>query len=109
MKIYGHPLSPPSLFLYGLADYLGLTYEIQTLDLVAGEHRNEEFGRLNPNQFVPTLVDGDFTLYESLAIARYFAAIAKKEQTVYPNNDAKARALIDQALGTFNDFRYSEL
>ncbi|MEM0945008.1 MAG: glutathione S-transferase N-terminal domain-containing protein, partial [Pseudomonadota bacterium] len=34
----------------------------------------EEYGALNPNRRVPTLQDGDLTLWESQAILRYLAA-----------------------------------
>lgn len=34
----------------------------------------EEYGRLNPNRKIPTLVDGDVVVWESNAVVRYLAA-----------------------------------
>jgi glutathione S-transferase len=46
------------------------------VDLAAGAHREPAFLASNPNGQVPVLVDGDFTLWESNAIAQYLAARA---------------------------------
>jgi maleylacetoacetate isomerase len=42
------------------------------MNLVQGEHFSEEFTKLNPLRFVPTLVDGDMIVSDSLAIVLYF-------------------------------------
>ena len=49
----------------------GLTYEKIVLDRSAGDLETEEFKALNPYGKVPVLIDGDVTLYESLAILDY--------------------------------------
>ena len=51
-----------------------------------------EYLSLNPNRLVPTLVDGDFSLYESNAILRYLAA--KYAPALWPL-DAQTRARAD--------------
>ncbi len=53
---------------------------------------------------VPVLVDGDFTLFESVAIARYILDNKAPDNTIYPK-DVKVRAKIDEAIGHINDFR----
>lgn len=65
------------------------------------EERGGRFGGLddpaylamNPNGFVPTLRDGDLTLWESGAIVRYLCA--RYGDDLYPT-DPKARAISDQ-------------
>lgn len=43
-------------------------------DLVAAfDPRSREFGELNPNRKVPVLVDGDFVVWESMAVNLYLA------------------------------------
>jgi glutathione S-transferase len=49
----------------------GLKYESKLLEFSKGDHKNPAYLRLNPRGKVPTLKDGDFVLYESLAIMAY--------------------------------------
>jgi len=48
-----------------------IRYESVVLDLRKGAHRGAEYARLNPQQAVPTLVDGKKTLVQSMAIIEY--------------------------------------
>ena len=48
-----------------------LPYERRLLSFSAGDTRKPEFAKLNPRHRVPTIVDGDFVLYESNAIVEY--------------------------------------
>lgn len=53
------------------AEMLRLPYESKLLEFSKGQNRTPEFLALNPRGKVPVLRDGDFTLYESLAILEY--------------------------------------
>lgn len=48
-----------------------LPYESKLLEFSKGQHKAAEYLELNPRGRVPTLKDGDFVLYESLAIMVY--------------------------------------
>jgi glutathione S-transferase len=48
-----------------------LSYESKLLQFSEGQHKTAEYLKLNPRGKVPTLKDGDFALYESLAIMVY--------------------------------------
>jgi glutathione S-transferase len=50
---------------------LGVDFEPINVNLVAGEHRQPEFLKINPAGKVPVLVDGDLVLTESVAIVVY--------------------------------------
>ena len=49
----------------------GLPYESKLLEFSKGEHKTPAYLRLNPRGKVPTLKDGDFVIYESIAIMAY--------------------------------------
>ena len=49
----------------------GLSYESKLLEFSKGDHKAPAYLKLNPRGKVPTLKDGDFVLYESLAIMSY--------------------------------------
>jgi glutathione S-transferase len=92
MKIYGPIQSRANRCLWALEE-ASLDYEHISLDMAAGESQSEQYLALNPSGKVPTLVDGDFVLTESMAINRYVAG--KVPGPLLPS-DARARGKIDQ-------------
>jgi glutathione S-transferase len=73
MKIYDFPLSPNCRKVRAVVYELGLKPEFVPVHLFKGEQRDAAILALNPNGRVPILVDGDFVLWESNAIAAYLA------------------------------------
>jgi len=69
--------------------HLGLDVEVIEQNLPAGDLKKPAYAAINPNQKVPTLVDGDLHLWESRAIMQYLAS--QKPNTLWPD-DAKKRA-----------------
>jgi glutathione S-transferase len=49
----------------------GLAYESKLLEFSKDEHKTPSYLKLNPRGKVPTLKDGDFVIYESVAIMAY--------------------------------------
>jgi glutathione S-transferase len=71
-----------------------LSYERKILSFSAGDTTKPEFVALNPRHRVPTLVDGDFVLYESNAIVEYVdEAYPGRGAPLFPG-DARQRATI---------------
>ena len=73
MKLYDREQSGNCHKVRLLLSMLGLEYEKVVVDLGAGENRKPEFLRLNPRGQVPTLTDGDVTVWDSQAILVYLA------------------------------------
>ena len=48
-----------------------LAYESKLMEFSKGEHKTPAYLQLNPRGKVPTLKDGDFVVYESIAIMAY--------------------------------------
>lgn len=72
IKIYGSPRSSAGRCFWMLEE-LGLPYETIHLDMKNKEHKSEWYLKINPNGKVPALVDGDFVIWESMAINNYLA------------------------------------
>ena len=49
----------------------GIEYESRHLNLRAGDQKNPDYLKLNPNGYVPTLVHDDFVVCESTVICEY--------------------------------------
>ena len=73
MKLYAFPPSPRARKVMAVAAHLNIPYEFQMVDLTKGDQKKPEYLKLNPNGRMPTLVDGDFVLWESDAILQYLA------------------------------------
>lgn len=70
--LYGSPKSSSGR-VYWLLEELGLPYEAVKLNMREKEHKNENYLKLNPNGKVPCLKDGEFVIWESIAINHYLA------------------------------------
>jgi glutathione S-transferase len=72
MKLYFAPRTRSTRARWMLEE-LGVPYEIVTVDLEAKENREPGYLRVHPLGQVPALVDGDVTVFESIAICMYLA------------------------------------
>lgn len=72
IKIYGPQRSSAWRCMWALEE-VGQEYEHVNVNIREREHKSAEYLKLNPNGKVPTLVDGDFVLWESFAINTYLA------------------------------------
>ncbi|MGC1343432.1 MAG: glutathione S-transferase family protein [Candidatus Binataceae bacterium] len=77
-----------------------LTYDLVTVDLASGEHRKQEFLRLNPFGRVPVLVDDDTTIYDSTIINEYL----EDEYPEPPVLPAVGSSAMRSRARTFEDF-----
>lgn len=70
-----------------VARYLDSPVEFMRVDLAKGQHKSPDYLAINPNGKVPTLVDGDTTLWESNAIMCHLARAAKSD--LWPTDPVK--------------------
>jgi glutathione S-transferase len=71
IKLYGIPASRAFRSLWALEE-IGVEYERVPVHYV-GDAKKPEYLKINPNARIPALVDGDLTLFESMAINLYLA------------------------------------
>lgn len=78
---------------FGL-EYKQVPYELKSLSFTAGDLKTPEYLRINPRGKVPTIVDGEFSLYESPTILEYLEEkYPKSGKPLFPG-DVRQRALV---------------
>jgi glutathione S-transferase len=91
LRIYGIARTRAFRVLW-VAKELGLDFEHLPIEIGDDGAKSSEFLAINPNGRLPVIVDGDFVLFESLAITLY---LAKKHSSgqLYPGTlEGEARA-----------------
>lgn len=94
IKIYGSAQGSAARCIWMLEE-LAVPYEQQSLNFKEKEHKAEWYLKLNPNGKVPTLIDGEFVLWESCAINNY---LAEKYRPEMLGTTIEERALVSQWL-----------
>ena len=74
---------------------LKIKFNLKPLNLMNKEQLTPEYLKLNPQHTVPTLVDNNFSIWESRAIVVYLIEKYGKNDSLYPK-DPKIRAVINQ-------------
>ncbi|KAF5893830.1 glutathione S-transferase theta-3-like [Clarias magur] len=97
LEIYLDLLSQPCRSVYIFAKKNNIPFEYKKLSLFAGEHYNEEFGKINIMRKVPAIRDGNFCLSESVAIMQYLAEKYGTPDNWYPA-DVQKRARVNEYL-----------
>ena len=94
MKIYADPITVNCRKVLAGLQLMGVEYERVHVDYFTAQQKTDWYHAVNPNESVPALVDGDFTLWESNAILQY--AADKHGKSAYYPNDLKVRADINR-------------
>jgi glutathione S-transferase len=76
---------------------LDIAYHRIDAGMAFGKNDEPDYLAMNPNGRVPTLVDGDFILWESNSVMRYLVLAYGQGSPIYPQA-AKARASVDRWL-----------
>ncbi|KAI4341155.1 hypothetical protein MLD38_025913 [Melastoma candidum] len=97
VKVYGAAFTSPKRVLLCLIEK-GIEFETVPVDLFKGEHKSPEYLKLQPFGSVPVVKDGDYTLYESRAIIRYYAEKYRHQGTELLGQTIEERGLVEQWL-----------
>lgn len=93
LTVYGRDTSSNVQIVMWAAAELGLDVDRRDYGLNFGGNDTPEYLAMNPNGLIPTMKDGDLTLWESAAILRYLAA-RYGEEPFWPR-DPVVRAPLD--------------
>ncbi|PIA38509.1 hypothetical protein AQUCO_02700010v1 [Aquilegia coerulea] len=95
VKVYGMPLSSCTARVLTCLIEKGVEYELIPRNLAVGEHKQPTFLAKQPFGQIPVLEDGDLTLFESRAIAKYVAYKYKDQGTdLLRHENVKVSALV---------------
>ncbi|XP_057429898.1 glutathione S-transferase F9-like [Lotus japonicus] len=97
VKVYGPIFASPKRVLVCLIEK-AVQFETVPLDLFKGENKEPEYLKLQPFGKLPVIQDGDYTLYESRAIIRYYAEKYRNQGTELLGKTVEERGLVEQWL-----------
>ncbi|XP_028751975.1 glutathione S-transferase F9-like [Neltuma alba] len=93
-KVYGPNYASPKRVVMCLMEKQ-IDIEAVILDIFKGEHKDLDFVKLQPFDLLPAVQDGDYTLYESRAIMRYYAEKYKSQGTELLGKTIEERGLVE--------------
>jgi len=97
LKIWGRANSVNVQKVLWCLRELDLAYQRIDAGMAFGKNNEPAYLAMNPNGRVPTLVDGDFVLWESNSVMRYLCLAYGRGSAIYPAA-AKQRAAVDRWL-----------
>ena len=97
LTIWGRPNSVNVQKVQWCLSELELTYERIDAGMQYGRNNEADYLAMNPNGRIPTLVDGEYVLWESNSVMRYLCMAHGKGSPIYPSAP-KARASVDRWL-----------
>ncbi|MGH6849586.1 MAG: glutathione S-transferase family protein [Methylocella sp.] len=86
IELYVFLPSPRAFKVMTVANHLDLDWMPRLLDLVKGEQKAPQYAALNPNMRMPTLMDGNYVLWEANAIVQYLAS-KRPESGLMPKDE----------------------
>nr|ADB11336.1 phi class glutathione transferase GSTF8 [Populus trichocarpa] len=111
VKVYGPAMAVCPQRVMACLLEKGVEFDLVHVDLDSGEQKLPEFLLFQPFGQVPVVEDGDFKLFESRAIIRYYAAKYEDRGPNLLGNTLEEKALVDQWLEieahNFNDLVFN--
>jgi maleylacetoacetate isomerase len=91
-QLYNYYRSSSSYRVRIALNLKGISYEMIPISLIDHKHKSAEYLAINPQGLVPTWVDKNITLTQSLAIIQYLDDISPKNRLIPENINLKAHA-----------------
>lgn len=106
--LHGSPASTYVRTVRLLLEEKGLTYDLRDVSFVTGENKTEAFGLLHPYNKMPVLEDGDFKLYETIAIVNYIERAYPQGNSFRPT-DVKAQANMERLINAYSSYMFGPM
>ncbi|XP_015172883.1 PREDICTED: glutathione S-transferase 1-like [Polistes dominula] len=86
VTLYSTIASPPCRAVLMVGAAVGVDFDIKEINLHNGDHRKEDFIKINPQHTIPTIQDNDFILWDSHAIVTYLVDKYGTNDSLYPKS-----------------------
>ncbi|XP_027933712.1 glutathione S-transferase F9-like [Vigna unguiculata] len=96
VKVYGDYANPKRVIVCLIEKEV--EFEIVHVDGLKGENKLPEYLKLQPFGLLPVVKDGDYILYESRAILRYYSEKYKNQGSALLGNTIEERGVVEQWL-----------
>ncbi|HEY2628204.1 MAG TPA: glutathione S-transferase family protein [Usitatibacter sp.] len=103
---HGHG-SAPSWRVWLALEFKGVPYDVKILSFSDNDTTKPAFVAINPRHTVPTIVDGGYTLWESIAILEYLDERFPGAAKLYPG-DASDRARLRRLIREMEYYVHNE-
>ncbi len=84
LTVYGNIKTSRTWWIAWMCAELGLDFDNNPIDQIGEAIRSDDYRAVNPNSRIPTLKDGDFIIWESMAINLYLGK--KYGDHLYPDS-----------------------
>lgn len=108
LKLYGISTSRALRPLW-LLEELGIAFDHEPVDFRGTALQSPEYLKLNPNGHIPTLVDGDLVLWESMAINLYLAKTYGTDTGLWPEAPASQALAIQWSFWVMSEVEHALL
>lgn len=90
MTFYQFDPSEPCRAVMTVLKMGNVPFEKVDINMLEGEHKKEDYLKINRRGMVPTIIDGDFKLTESNAIMKYLIETRSTiPQTLFPMDSTR--------------------
>ncbi|CAI9775434.1 unnamed protein product [Fraxinus pennsylvanica] len=97
VKVYGPEYASSKRVIVCLVEK-EIEFEVVDIDLFKGENKSPDYLKLQPFGLLPAIQDGDYTLYESRAIIRYYVEKYKSQGTELFGKTMEEKGKVEQWL-----------
>jgi glutaredoxin len=77
LRVWGDYFSSDTRTIIAILDYCGINYQFKEVDTFLGEHKEEEYMKVNPTCQIPTIEDGNNLLIGGFSTMIMFLASTK--------------------------------
>ena len=90
LKVFADHFSMPSRAVITLLELNKINYELKEIRLSKKENKTDDYLKVNPFGYLPSIIDGDLKLFESHTIMRYICRSRNLADHWYPKNPKEA-------------------